>query len=149
MYQATLTDVSLDPILDQLTQLAQLELDWDSYGALAVSPVAFVKACQLLIHVKYSLSSLVGDLMLPYDAAPIAKRLRRVELGNLGDYRSLGAGVYELKIDYGPGYRIYFGQIGLTVVLLLCGGDKSSQDQDISQAKKYWRDYERTQSANK
>ena len=45
-------------------------------------------------------------------------------------------------------YRIYFGQIGLTVVLLLCGGDKSSQDQDISQAKKYWRDYERTQSPN-
>lgn len=78
----------------------------------------------------------------------IKKRLRRVELGNLGDYRSLGAGVYELKIDYGPGYRIYFGQIGLTVVLLLCGGDKSSQDQDISQAKKYWRDYERTQSPN-
>ena len=80
--------------------------------------------------------------------AKINNRLRRVSLGNLGDYRSLGAGVYELKIDYGPGYRIYFGQIGLTVVLLLCGGDKSSQDQDISQAKKYWRDYERTQSPN-
>jgi putative addiction module killer protein len=47
------------------------------------------------------------------------------------------------KIDYGPGYRVYFGQVGLTVVLLLCGGDKSTQEQDISQAKKYWRDYER------
>ncbi len=79
----------------------------------------------------------------------IKKRLRRVELGNLGDYRSLGEAVYELKIDYGPGYRVYFGQIGLTIVLLLCGGDKSTQEQDISQAKKYWRDYERTQSANK
>ena len=77
----------------------------------------------------------------------IKKRLRRVELGNLGDYRSVGAGVYELKIDYGPGYRVYFGQVGLTVVLLLCGGDKNTQEQDISQAKKYRRDYERTQSA--
>jgi putative addiction module killer protein len=79
----------------------------------------------------------------------IKKRLRRVELGNLGDYRSVGVGVYEIKIDYGPGYRVYFGQIGLTIVLLLCGGDKSTQEQDISQAKKYWRDYERAQSANK
>ena len=80
--------------------------------------------------------------------AKIKKRLRRVELGNLGDYRSVGEGVYELKVDYGPGYRVYFGQVGLTIVLLLCGGDKSSQNQDIKQAKKYWVDYERTQSAN-
>ena len=69
MSQATLTDVSLDPILEQLTQLAQLEPDWDSYGALAVSPVAFVKACQLLIHVKYSLAPLVGEQILPYDCS--------------------------------------------------------------------------------
>ncbi|HEY9809819.1 MAG TPA: type II toxin-antitoxin system RelE/ParE family toxin [Halomicronema sp.] len=80
--------------------------------------------------------------------AKIKKRLRRVELGNLGDYRSVGEGVYELKVDYGPGYRVYFGQVGLTIVLLLCGGDKSSQNQDIKEAKKYWVDYERTQSTN-
>ncbi|NJK70087.1 MAG: hypothetical protein HC941_29495 [Microcoleus sp. SU_5_3] len=61
MSQTTLTEVSLDPILERLTQLTQLEADWDSYGALPVSPVAFVKACQLLIDVKYSLSPLVGD----------------------------------------------------------------------------------------
>jgi hypothetical protein len=72
MSQATLTDVSLDPILERLTQLAQLEPDWDSYGALPVSAVAFVKACQLLIDVKYSLSPLVGEGILPSDAAPIA-----------------------------------------------------------------------------
>jgi len=79
----------------------------------------------------------------------IDKRLRRVKLGNLGDYCSVGEGVFELRIDYGPGYRIYFGQIGLTIVLLLCGGDKSTQKQDISKAKEFWRDYERRESANK
>jgi len=72
MSQATLTDVSLDSILERLTQLTKLESDWDSYGALPVSPVAFVKACQLLIDVKYALSALVGDRLLPSDVAPIA-----------------------------------------------------------------------------
>lgn len=71
----------------------------------------------------------------------INKRLNRVRLGNLGDYRSVGEGVYELKINYGPGYRVYFGQVGTTIILLLCGGDKSSQDKDISQAIEYWTDY--------
>ncbi len=79
----------------------------------------------------------------------IEKRLERVALGNLGDYRSVGEGVYELKIDYGPGYRIYFGQIGSTIVLLLCGGDKSTQEQDILRAKEYWRDYERSENPKK
>ena len=79
----------------------------------------------------------------------IEKRLQRVKLGNLGDYRSVGEGVCELKIDYGPGYRVYFGQIGLTILLLLCGGDKSTQEQDILKAKEYWRDYERRENTNK
>lgn len=78
----------------------------------------------------------------------IDKRLQRVHDGNLGDCRSVGAGVSELRIDCGPGYRIYFGQAGTTIVLILCGGDKSTQDQDIVTAKEYWRDYERRQSAN-
>ncbi|KAM3090845.1 type II toxin-antitoxin system RelE/ParE family toxin [Phormidesmis sp. 146-35] len=56
----------------------------------------------------------------------INKRLDRVRLGNLGDHRSVGSGVYELRIDYGSGYRIYFNQIETTIVLLLCGGDKST-----------------------
>ncbi len=81
--------------------------------------------------------------------AKIYKRLRRVELGNLGDYRSVGEGVCELKIDYGPGYRIYFGQVGSTIVLLLCGGDKSTQTQDIRKAQEYWRDYAKRQNTNK
>lgn len=72
----------------------------------------------------------------------IKLRLDRVANGNLGDCRSVGDGVFELRINYGSGYRIYFGQIGLTMILLLCGGDKSTQNQDIKTAKKYWKDYE-------
>jgi putative addiction module killer protein len=71
----------------------------------------------------------------------IKLRLDRVEEGNLGDYRSLGEGLFELKIDYGPGYRLYFGQIASIIVILLCGGDKSTQDRDIEKAREYGRDY--------
>jgi putative addiction module killer protein len=68
-------------------------------------------------------------------------RLDRVQEGNLGDYRSVGEGVCELRINYGPGYRVYFGQVEETIVLLLIGGDKSTQEQDIRKAQKYWTDY--------
>lgn len=74
-------------------------------------------------------------------------RLERVSLGNLGDYKSVGDGVCELRINYGPGYRIYFRQIGATIVLLLCSGDKSTQEQDILKAKEYLADYERNENA--
>ena len=70
-------------------------------------------------------------------------RLDRVRLGNLGKNRSVGEGVYELKIHYGPGYRAYYGLVKETVVLLLLGGDKSSQRNDIAQARVYWQDYKR------
>ncbi len=70
----------------------------------------------------------------------INKRLNRLSLGSLGDYRSVGEGVCELRIDFGPGYRVYFGQIGTAIVILLCGGDKSTQDQDIRKAQEYWTD---------
>ena len=73
-------------------------------------------------------------------------RLDRVRLGNLGKNRSIGEGVYELKIDYGPGYRVYYGLEKKAVVLLLLGGDKSSQKKDIAQAKMYWDDYKRRRS---
>ncbi|MTJ07528.1 MULTISPECIES: type II toxin-antitoxin system RelE/ParE family toxin [unclassified Anabaena] len=73
--------------------------------------------------------------------AKIRARLDRVEDGNLGDCKSVGEGVFELRIDYGPGYRIYFGQEGSKIILLLCGGDKNTQIQDIRKAKEYWEDY--------
>lgn len=78
----------------------------------------------------------------------IEQRLDRVRLGNLGNSKSVGEGVCELKIDFGPGYRVYFGQFGSTIVLVLCGGDKSSQEQDIRKAKEYWKEYEERENAN-
>lgn len=90
----------------------------------------------------------LGSLRDTQARAKIRNRLSRVESGNLGNYRSVGEGVCELKIDYGPGFRVYFGQIGSTIILLLCGGDKSTQEQDILRAKEYWRDYERRENAN-
>jgi len=68
-------------------------------------------------------------------------RLDRVRLGNLGRNRSVGEGVYELKIDYGPGYRVYYGTEKKTIVLLLLGGDKSTQQMDIGLAKRFWQDH--------
>ena len=70
-------------------------------------------------------------------------RLDRVRLGNLGNNRAVGDGVFELKIDYGPGYRVYYALDGKTVVLLLLGGDKSTQDKDIARSKIYWTDHKR------
>jgi putative addiction module killer protein len=75
----------------------------------------------------------------------IGKRLRRVETGNLGDCKLVGEGVSELRIDFGPGYRIYFGLRGTVLVVLLCGGDKGSQDRDIERAKTFWADWKRRQ----
>ncbi len=71
--------------------------------------------------------------------ARISARLNRLKLGNFGVVKALGGGVIELKIDYGPGYRVYYAMKGKTVVLLLIGGDKSTQKQDIKVAKAYWK----------
>jgi putative addiction module killer protein len=71
----------------------------------------------------------------------ILARLDRLALGNPGVCRRLVDGVWELKIDFGPGYRIYFGYHGETIVILLSGGDKGAQDKDISTAGLYWVDY--------
>jgi putative addiction module killer protein len=73
--------------------------------------------------------------------AQITVRLNRVRMGNLGDHRAVGQGVSELRIPHGPGYRVYFGRHGDTIVIILCGGDKSSQARDIELAQSYWKDY--------
>lgn len=69
-------------------------------------------------------------------AARIVTRIRCMEIGNAGDARSVGEGVSEIRIDYGPGYRVYFTRRGRTLVILLCGGDKKSQRKDIALAKR-------------
>jgi putative addiction module killer protein len=66
--------------------------------------------------------------------ARILVRIRRLSLGNPGDVKPVGRGISEMRIDHGPGYRVYFARRGDTVVILLCGGDKRSQDRDIARA---------------
>lgn len=78
--------------------------------------------------------------------AIIRTRINRIRLGNLGNCKSVGEGVSELKIKFGAGYRIYFGQEGDKIIILLSGGDKSSQTKDIKQAKKYWQDYKKSKN---
>lgn len=73
--------------------------------------------------------------------ARILARLERLEAGNFGDVKALRDGVNEMRIDWGPGYRVYFGRDGQTVVVLLCGGDKRKQDADIKRAVDLWREY--------
>ncbi|MDR2240060.1 MAG: type II toxin-antitoxin system RelE/ParE family toxin [Zoogloeaceae bacterium] len=68
--------------------------------------------------------------------ARIALRLRRLEAGNAGDVKSVGDGLSELRIDYGPGYRVYFMRRGAILVVVLCGGDKRTQEADIKAAKR-------------
>lgn len=78
----------------------------------------------------------------PVNKARIQQRLRRIEIdGNFGDAKSLGDGVYELRMQFGPGYRVYFGSVKQHLVLLLAGGDKKSQENDIKIAKAYWKNY--------
>ena len=75
--------------------------------------------------------------------AIVMKRLDRIKLGNFGDAKRIqgGNGLWELRIDHGPGYRIYFGRKDTTIVILLTGGSKKSQTRDIAKAKKYWIEY--------
>jgi putative addiction module killer protein len=73
----------------------------------------------------------------------IDRRINRVELGNLGDHKFLTDGVWELRIDVGPGYRVYYALIDSQIVLLLCAGDKRTQAADIARACGYWHDWQR------
>jgi putative addiction module killer protein len=77
----------------------------------------------------------------------ILARIARLRLGNPGDWKALGGGVCELRIDYGPGYRLYFGELGKQIVILLAGGTKATQARDIKRAKDYWHDYAKTREA--
>lgn len=74
--------------------------------------------------------------------AAILRRIARLEGGNFGDFKPLREGVHELRIDVGLGYRVYYAQSGKTVMLLLCGGTKRTQDADVDRACTYWRDWQ-------
>ena len=77
----------------------------------------------------------------------IQRRIDRIVNGNLGDHRFCRNGVWELRIQFGPGYRVYYGREGETVVVLLCGGSKRTQSTDINKAVGYWLDYQQRRKA--
>lgn len=77
-------------------------------------------------------------------AAKIRIRVTRAQMGNFGDHRSVGRGVVELRIDFGPGYRLYVAPYGNEIIVLLCAGDKSTQDRDIMDAHGYWDEFKGT-----
>ena len=83
----------------------------------------------------------LADLPDRQARARILARIERLEAGNFGDAKSLRDGVSELRIDWGPGIRVYFGRDGRTVIVLLCGGDKRKQDADIRKAVELWHEY--------
>jgi putative addiction module killer protein len=76
--------------------------------------------------------------------AKVARAIVRLEQGNFSNAKSVGEGVFEYRIDFGPGYRVYFGQDGPTLVILLTGGTKKRQQRDINEAYAYWRDYKQS-----
>ncbi len=76
-------------------------------------------------------------------AAKVTTYLTRIQNGNVSRVESVGGGVYECRIDFGPGYRVYFGKVGERWIILLAGGTKKRQSQDILQAKAYWQDYKK------
>jgi putative addiction module killer protein len=84
----------------------------------------------------------LNGLRDPKGRRAVLQRLGRLECGLYGDCKSVGAGVSELRIVTGPGYRVYFGEDDGHIVVLLCGGDKSSQTKDIKAAKAYWKEYQ-------
>ncbi|OGS10713.1 MAG: hypothetical protein A2234_08730 [Elusimicrobia bacterium RIFOXYA2_FULL_58_8] len=88
-------------------------------------------------------SEYVASLPDRVGAAKIWTRVTRAQLGNLGDHKNIGHGVIELRIDHGPGYRVYIGLHGGELIVLLCAGDKSSQKKDVARAIAYWADYKR------
>ena len=72
----------------------------------------------------------------------VTARIVRMQAGNRGDWKALGAGLFELRLDTGPGNRVYCGQDGAVLVLLLCAGDKRTQSKDVEHACDYWKDYQ-------
>jgi putative addiction module killer protein len=82
----------------------------------------------------------------PMAKIQVVKRVNRLEQGNFGDYKFCRDGVWELRIDVGAGYRVYYAQSGSQIILLLCGGDKRTQAADIERAVKYWQDWQRSAS---
>jgi putative addiction module killer protein len=98
--------------------------------------MSYIKASMTEVRQTEEFSSWLHRLRDAKAVARIVGRMRRMEMGNPGDAKSIGQGIFEMRIDYGPGYRIYYVHRGAQIVILLCGGDKRTQQQDIKQAQK-------------
>jgi putative addiction module killer protein len=83
----------------------------------------------------------IDSLKDPTTKARIEQRISRMENGNFGDHASVGMGVWELRLDFGPGYRVYYALENAQIVILLCAGNKKTQQKDIDQAQVYWAEY--------
>lgn len=106
----------------------------------------------ILEYLDRSGSSPFGGWFSTLDAVAAAKvttALRRLELGNFSNVKGVGVGVFEYRIDFGPGYRVYFGKDGETIVILLAGGTKKRQDRDIANAQERWADFKRRKAQEK
>jgi len=93
---------------------------------------------------RYPFEDWIRNLMDIQGRAKIRARVDRLEQGNFGKHDFVGQGVSELKIDFGPGYRVYYGRVNPTTVMILCGGNKKTQRKDIRKAIEYWDDYRRS-----
>ncbi len=91
----------------------------------------------------------LGGLRDRQAVARVLKRVDRLERGLFGDCKPCGAGVWELRVDWGPGYRVYYARAGATIILLLCGGDKTTQQADILKSQGYWNDYTERQKKDR
>jgi putative addiction module killer protein len=94
----------------------------------------------MTLNGKVPFSNWLNSLKDPVTRLRIRRRLDRLELGNFGDCEPVGEGVSELKLAFGPGYRIYFAEQDDVIIILLCAGDKGSQKKDIKTAKMYWQE---------
>ena len=103
-----------------------------------------------MYQIRHYLSPAGADLFLhwlksvrdPVAKVQIVKRVNRMEQGNLGDTSFCGDGVWEMRVDVGAGYRVYYARAGSHIMLLLCDGDKRTQSADIKAAKKHWKDWQ-------
>ena len=107
--------------------------------------IQVIQAKQIIIYVDENghepYRSWIDNLKDKKSQQRIRARIRRLGEGLHGDCDSVGEGVSELRMFFGPGYRVYFGEDAHNIVVLLCGGDKDSQSRDIKNAKEYWKDY--------
>src|SRR5260370_42213903 len=104
--------------------------------ALDVCSLWTTLACMVAVRQTEEFSDWLRRLKDANAVARIVGRIRRIEMGNPGDTRSVGQGILEMRIDYGPGYRIYYVHRGAQIVILLCGGDKRTQQRDIKRAQR-------------